>query len=488
VDPIVVLFVVVCAVALVLVPRRWAPLPLIVGACYMTRGQALDVGAVSLTVVRLLIAAGFVRLLIRREWIRGGLNGLDALMVAWGVWMVASVAFHAAPDATLMVRVRDLYEAWGLYLLFRVFCQSRDDVKQLATVLAVVLAPIAVAMVVEKMTGVNGFSQFGGVPVFSTVRNGVVRAQGPFAHAILAGSIGGVCLPLVMGLWRDRRRLSILGIAGCVGIALASGSSGPLLTVAAGMGVWALWPMRTHMRLLRWTMALVYLGLEIVMNRPAYFLITDIDLMGGSTSWYRAELIHSSIVHFNEWWLTGTDYTRHWMPSGVMSGPNQTDITNHYIAMGVVGGLPLMCLFIAILIKGFRQVGIAMWSDPDDDRTIYCWSVGAALFAQAVTCLSVSYYDHSIMFLYLTLAATTATLFSDPVPVTAAAPRRAGAAVTAPAAIAPDAPIRPRWRPAADVRLAVQSYRRPSEADRRWVASRAWIPYGRARSSDLDRD
>ena len=62
------------------------------------------------------------------------------------------------------------------------------------------------------------------------------------------------------------------------------------------------------MRTLRWAMVRVYVLLDLVMNRPAYFLIADIDLMGGSTSWYRAELIHSTIAHIDEWWLIGTDY------------------------------------------------------------------------------------------------------------------------------------------------------------------------------------
>lgn len=415
-DLIVVIFVALNSLALLFLPRRWAPLPLIVGACYMTRGQALELGVASLTVVRILVAVGFVRVLMRREWILGGFNALDWLIIVWGVWMVASVLFHAVPDSPLVLRVRDLYEAWGLYLLFRVFCRSREDILQLSLILALALVPIALAMIAEKITGMNSFGRFGGVPEWSTVRNGVVRAQGPFAHSILAGSIGGVCLPLVIALWRDRRALSALGVAACLGMVWASGSSGPILTVAAGLGIFALWPLRARMRLIRWSAAGLYLGLEFVMNRPAYFIISDVDLMGGSTSWYRAELIRSTFAHLDEWWLVGTDYTRHWMPSGVPASPTQTDITNHFIAMGVIGGLLLMALFIAIFVFAFRQVGRGVRDAEASGQAFTCWSVGAALFAHAVTCLSVSYYDHSVMFLYITLAATTATMRSAIVP------------------------------------------------------------------------
>jgi len=438
VDPVVVAFVVLNAVALLFLPRRWAPLPLIVGACYMTRAQTVEVGVASLTVVRLLIPVGFLRILIRGERIRGGVNALDVLMIVWGVWMVGSVAFHANPESPFVLRVRDLYEAWGLYLLFRVFCQTREDIRTLCQILAVVLVPIAVAMLAEKWTGANIFARFGGVPQFSTVRNGVIRAQGPFAHSILAGSIGGVCLPAIFPLWRDRRLTAAIGIAACLAIVFASGSSGPILAAGSGIGVLLLWPIRERMRLVRWTTAAIYIGLELVMNRPAYFIMADVDLMGGSTSWYRVQLIRSTFQHFNEWWLVGTDYTRHWMPSGVPSNPTQTDITNHYIAMGVVGGLLLMVLFICLFIKAFWYVGAAIRSEVDDRNKFYCWAIGASLFAHAMTCLSISYFDASIIFLYLTLAASAATLATESVGQVAAV----GVPIT---------PVRPRhvssWQP-----------------------------------------
>jgi hypothetical protein len=267
-------------------------------------------------------------------------------------------------------------------------------------------------MIEEKMTGTNLFARFGGVREFSIVRNGVIRAQGPFSHALLAGSIGSVCLPLMVPLWRERRGLAVLGVCSCLAMIVASGSSGPILAGAAGVGALFLHSMRARMQLVRWAAVLAYVGLEVVMNRPAYFIISDVDLLGGSTSWYRAQLIRSTFAHFHEWWLVGTDYTRHWMPTGVPYSPDQTDITNHYIAMGVVvvGGLPLMLLFIAIFVKGFWNVGNSTRSESDERDSFSGWAVGAALFAQAVTCLSLSYYDHSIMFLYLTLAATTARL------------------------------------------------------------------------------
>ena len=82
-----------------------------------------------------------------------------------------------------------------------------------------------------------------------------------------------------------------------------------------------------------------YLALELVMSRPAYYLISKFDLTGSSTGWYRSRLIESTIEHLSEWWLFGTDRTNHWMHVTLGPGGQQTDITNYYIFMGVIGGL-----------------------------------------------------------------------------------------------------------------------------------------------------
>ena len=51
-----ILFALTVAGALLVVPRRWALLPLLIGSCYMTLGQGIQIGPFSFTVIRLLIA------------------------------------------------------------------------------------------------------------------------------------------------------------------------------------------------------------------------------------------------------------------------------------------------------------------------------------------------------------------------------------------------------------------------------------------------
>jgi hypothetical protein len=185
---------------------------------------------------------------------------------------------------------------------------------------------------------------------------------------------------------------------------VTSFSSGPVMSLVYGVFALILWRWRQYTREMLIAAVVGYILLDLVMKAPAYYLIARIDITGGSTGWHRAKLIDSAIEHLHEWWLFGTDYTRHWMPTGVSWSPDHTDITNHYIRMGVLGGLPLMILFILQLWRGFKYVGGVLRSHPSRDVQFLAWAFGSALFAHAVTCVGVSYFDQSFLFLYLNLA------------------------------------------------------------------------------------
>lgn len=402
-----VLFLLINAVALFVMPRRWAALPLLLGAFYMTGAQQIAIGPFHFTVLRLLILVGVIRVNVRQERLAGGLCGLDRLVLLWGAWLLFTSGFYEPFGKALVFRIGAIYNVFGVYFLIRVFFQTKADVIQLIKITALLLVPVAIEMLHEKLTSRNLFSLLGGVPEAVMLRDGRLRAQGPFAHPILAGTVGAVCVPLMIGIWRQHPRTAKIGLATCLGMVLASTSSGPIMTVAFSVFGLILWRWRRYSRQMRLGAVLLYLFLNAVMKDPAYFLMARIDLTGSSTGWHRAELIRSAFDKLDEWWWVGTDFTRHWMPTGVSWNPDQADITNQYLYYGVWGGLPLMLLFIGILLLAFRYVGqtLRMRVDAPWEEQFMIWALGAALFSQALTCLSVAYFDQSVLFLYLNLAA-----------------------------------------------------------------------------------
>jgi hypothetical protein len=400
-----IVFALINGVLLFLLPRRWAPLPLLLGACYMTLGQGVLLGPFHFTFIRIIVGIGIARVIARREW-ASRMNGLDWLMLVWALWALVSSAFHKDPTAELIFHLGLIYNACGIYFLLRAFCRSAEDVELLCCITAMVLAPLAAEMVLEQLTAHDMFSLLGGVPDSPEVRNGRIRSQGPFLHSILAGTVGAVCLPLMVGLWQRHRQKAILGIVSCLMIVVFSASSGPASSALMAIAALFMWYYRDKLRLFRWLAVLGYIGLYIVMKAPPYYLMQRLDLAGGSTGWHRAALIEASIDHLQEWWLAGTDFTRDWMPTGVSWNPDQTDITNHYLFLGVIGGLPLMAIHIVILAKAFSYIGRMLKNVNGSPQgwPFVLWALGAALFAHAATSISVAYFDQSFVFLYLTLA------------------------------------------------------------------------------------
>jgi hypothetical protein len=423
-------FTLVASALLLALPRRFAAVPLLLGVAYMTRGQELEIGPAHFTVVRLLVAVGFVRVLVRREHLANGMNAVDRWLLAWSVVLVGTSAFHAS-DAWVY-RSGLVWTELGCYFLLRIFLSDCHDVVRVFKTTCLMLAPVAVLMLMEKATRQNAFGPLGGVNQLALVRDGLVRASGPFAHPILAGTVGATCIGMALCLWRQHRKHALLGVFGGSGIVAASTSSGPVLMAGFIALALLLWPLRRLMALIRWLFALGILALAAVMNDPVYFLIARIDITGSSQGYFRAQLIRSSIEHLDEWWLAGTDYTRHWMATGMYANNTHTDITNHILAQGVMGGLLLMFLFVAMLVAAFRGVGRALRESQaaPKHQQFVAWTLGALLFGYVVNFTSISLFDQSIVFFYLILAGIGAV--------------RATVAATSIAADRPGAPVPPR--------------------------------------------
>ncbi|WP_157271641.1 hypothetical protein [Azohydromonas aeria] len=412
------------ALLLLLLPRRWAAVPILAAACYLPVGAGFDIGPINVYGIRIILMLALLRMLLRNEGLAGGMNRVDWLMLWWSLVAIASSLFYDDTMSVFVNRAGLVFMACGCYFPLRAFCTSRDDVMRLTRALALLLWPVALAMLHEKLDGTNVFAEFGGLSPYSEVRNGTIRAQGAFSHSILAGSVGASMLPLMAMLWRTHRATALAGIAAALGMVFMSGSTGPIMGSAFALAALLMWRGRQHMRLVRWGAVAAYVGLELVMNAPAYFIFAYIDLTGSSTSWHRAALIDAAVIHFPEWWLAGTSYTRHWMPYGVPWSSNHIDITNYYIRMGVYGGLPLMLMFIAVMAAAFSLAGKSLRAlgGAGSGEAFLIWTLGASLFAHVTNFLSVSYFDQSIVFFYFTLAA-----------IGSAAVQQAGSSIQVPA-------------------------------------------------------
>lgn len=405
-NPAALLFFLGNAFALILLPRKHAPIPLLICCCFMTVGQGIELGPFNLPVYRMILAVGAIRVLLRREWLIGGLNSIDKMLLVWAGWIFLASFFHLRePGSGPVYASGYLFNILLVYFLVRSWSQGIEELKNLIQFIGILLAPVAVTMILEHVTERNVFAIFGGVPEGVYVRNGTIRSQGPFQHPILAGTVGAVCLPLMIGMWQQHRKTAMLGIGACIAMTLSSGSSGPLMSLMFGVAALGLWRWRRWTGVLRYGAVALYLLLELVMSRPAYYVISKFDLTGSSTGWHRSRLIEAAIENFSDWWLFGTDYTVHW--TGVSNwSERHADITNYYLSFAVIGGLPAMLLVVAMMWQAFSWVGklVREATAGSSKDGFMLWSLGAALFAHAATSFSVSYFDQSQVFFWLTIA------------------------------------------------------------------------------------
>jgi len=409
VSPIFIVLVVALLVVQFKLPRRFAFAPLLIAASHFQFVPVIQLGA-SFDTTKLVILAGLIRASREKLLVWTTRQPLDFLVAAWAGWVLISGFAHNPPDHNpITIRLSQIYGIVGSYLYARAFIRSPDDFMRYARLLALVVIPLALLAVFEKYTRQNLYSLIGSGDAAVTIREGRVRASGPFAHPILLGTFAATSLVLLVPLYTGLKRWCIAGSVACVVIVFSSASSGPIVTLFSGSMALLLWRWRTSVGRIRTLIILTFVGLHIIMQAPVWYLMARFDLVGGSTGWHRAELITAALNHLGEWWLTGTDYTRHWIAYGVPWSAYHTDITNYYIGMGVMGGLPLMFLFIAIFIKSFQLLGrrMRLLRTAKDPGEFLLWAVGASLFAHCFTFLSIGYFDQSYVPLNLLLGSVT---------------------------------------------------------------------------------
>ncbi|MDG5466838.1 hypothetical protein P9J64_00725 [Deltaproteobacteria bacterium IMCC39524] len=391
---------IVLGVAMLFLKRRSAIIPILIMACFVAPGQRIVVFSLDFNLIRVLILIGLVRVVFFGEAKFFSWCLLDKTVLAWGLsGLVAYVALRGSTGA-FIYKMGSLFDSMGAYFLFRCLVRDIDDLKHLLTALVYLSIPVSIFLFFEKLTGRNVFSVFGGVPEYTAIRYEKLRAQGAFAHPIIAGCFWVTQLPLFIALWWQGVKpwLVLSGCTASLVIVIACASSTPIAGVGAVIVGFSFFTFRRHLPAFRWCVLSVLVLLHFVMEAPVWHLISRIDLVGGSTGWHRSYLIEQTIYRFKEWWLFGTLSTGHW-------GWDMFDTANMYVNEAVRGGFATLVLFIAILVLAFQGVGrLLVKYEGDNKNTIFMWAMGVALFAHCTVFIAVSYFGQIFVVWYLLLA------------------------------------------------------------------------------------
>jgi hypothetical protein len=396
----------IIAVALMFaLPRKYAVIPVLLAVFLVPRGEVVVVGGSHFMPARIIALFGLIRIAwlqrsSRESLCAGGFNSIDHAYF----WCTTAHAIAFILLWRVMAAVTNqlgyLLGTLGMYFLLRVFIREETDIFRVLKVLAIIAAINAVGMIYEQLRTQNLFGLvIGGVDPVPLIREGRIRSQGAFGHAILAGVFGAMLLPLFILLWTHAKSkiFAVVGIVSAMVMVLTSASSTPLMAVFGIIVGTCCWPLRKNMRLVRWAVALTLLALHLVMKAPVWFLIARVDMVGGSASFDRAYLIDTFVRHFWDWWLIGTKDIGSW-------GWSMWDLSDTYVSQGESGGLVALIFFIAIISRCFGRLGKSRRSAAGRKRQWFFWLFGIALYANVMAFFGVSYWDQTEVVWFALLA------------------------------------------------------------------------------------
>jgi len=433
--PAVLVAMIIAIILMFVLPRKYVIIPFFIVLFLSPAGQELYIGGVHLFVTRILILCGWIRLAgskISGHKVWTEITSLDKVFFAWAVFRALAFLIRYPQSGAVVYQAGFLIDAIGGFFLIRALIRDDEDIDRVIKLFAGITVVLAITMAYEEVTGVDVFGIIGHAAIIPQLRNGYVRAMGPFEHPLLAGAFAATLVPLFFWLWKGGKSkfLAVLGIVSATIAALTTQCSTPILGCGAAIFALCFWPFRKHMRTVRWGIVGVLVGLQLVMKANVWWIIQHLDIIGGSSGWHRAELVDVFLKAFPNWWLIGTSNNANW---GFMTW----DTLNQYVQEGEQGGLLVFALFIALICVCFSWLGKARKSVGDDrTRQWYFWVLGSALFAHVIAYFGVSYFDQTKFAWYALLAMIVA----------ATAPLRAAKTVSQEDAPVPE--VRRSWVPA----------------------------------------
>jgi hypothetical protein len=400
----------VTIVVMLLRPRRFGLAAFLFSTFLIPAGQEILVGGVHLFVYRIIVLAGLVGLALAKHSqqlnsIARGWNSIDtAFLLAVSSHVVAFCLLYQ-DTASLVNQTGFVWDYLGGYFLLRRLIQNEKDINKAINYFAYLAVALAICMVHEQVTGRNIFGLLNGVRLVSQIRDGQIRSEGVFQHAILAGTFGATLLPLFVWLWKSRtaRILAVAGIISSAVMTLAAASSTPLMAYGAGILGMCFWPLRKQLRFFRWGLVISLVALHLAMKAPVWALIERVDMFSGSSGYHRFQLVDQFIRHLGDWWLLGTKSNAYW-------GSEMIDTSNTFVEWGTAGGLTALISLIVLITRCFGRIGTARKALEVQDRrkAWLLWFLGAALFSHVVAFFGIFYFDQTRVAWFALLAMISA--------------------------------------------------------------------------------
>lgn len=399
--PIALIAIIVLGVLILLLDYRRLICPILLMAGFISSAQRIVIADLDFTLFRIFIIIGWIRILSESHALPfPRFTALDRIVIFWA--LARLLAYYLTNPHNMMFIFGRLFDAVMGYFLFRYALRSKNDIRRVIRILAVMVIPISIFFLVEKTTGLNIFSIFGGVPLITVVRENSIRCTGAFPHSIIAGCFWASSAILILSDMPAKTEprspvLYIISLCCAFFIIWATASSTPIITLFGGLVCFFAYRYRRFIpELLRYAV-LGLIALELYMEKHVWHLIGRIDIAGGSTGYHRYRIIEAFVNHFEDWFFSGIVNTAYW-------GAGLADVTNQYVYEGISGGLLSLIAFILILKEAFKSLVLAHRNLRENRDRRIVWGIGISVLTHMISFISVSYFGQIYILWYLTLA------------------------------------------------------------------------------------
>src|SRR5580693_8252233 len=115
INPLGMMFTILMGVLIVVLPRRYATLPVIMLMCYMTMGMRVMIVGLNFTMLRLLLIFGWSRLVFRGELKGIKFNPIDKTILAWVLVSVIAYTLLWQTSDAFKYKLGFAYDVIGFY-------------------------------------------------------------------------------------------------------------------------------------------------------------------------------------------------------------------------------------------------------------------------------------------------------------------------------------------------------------------------------------
>ncbi|MEH6446988.1 MAG: hypothetical protein V7784_24100 [Oceanospirillaceae bacterium] len=365
----------------------------------------IPMGPIQMSAPRLVALMLIMRFIIGGRHRKLQLGKIDAFVTCGWLWIIIASTFAGAEFSGIAEQIGRGLDTVLMFFAARLAIQSADDFQSMLLPLIFISVIMCVAGAVEATTDYSPYNKlvsYGSQAWFvkeDEYRLGLLRAKASTGIHIYFG----LSMALVVGfLWalrfgRKNKTLAKIAAIFAVIAALSSMSSGPWMGLFAFI-FFSIYANRTKfIKPSLWLVLCAAIFLELASNRHFYNLVDYLSL-SSETAWYRTRLLEVAVSQIQDFWLVGVggDFPNHW--GALIDGRLHVDIVNHFLIVGVYGGVLAMFFYIGSHVIAIKR-SIRAWRmtlDPAQKGRLF--SLAAILLALDFTSMSVGLFGPPLIF------------------------------------------------------------------------------------------